>query len=55
MAMHGPLFVPSAEILGAIAQQVDPAAGTSGLLLAAMEPLKDPLLANPPFVLRSDA
>jgi hypothetical protein len=51
----GLLFFPPPEILDAIAQQVDPAAGTSGLLMAAMERLKDPLLVNPPFSLRDAA
>jgi hypothetical protein len=44
-----PLYFPPGEILEAIAKQDDPAAGTSGLLLAGLERLMDPLLVNPPF------
>ena len=51
----GLLFFPPPEILDAIAQRVDPAAGTSGLLMAALERLKDPLLVNPPFSLQDAA
>ena len=49
------VFFPSGEILEAIAKQVDPAAGTSGLLLAGIERLMDPLLVNPPFSSRDAA
>lgn len=42
------LFIPATEILGGIAQQDDPPAGTGRLLMAAMERLKEPELANPP-------
>jgi hypothetical protein len=49
VAEPDPLFFPPGEILEAIAKQVDPAAGTSGLLLAGLERLMDPLLVNPPF------
>jgi hypothetical protein len=49
------LFFPPAGILEAMAKQVDPAVGTSGLLMAGIERLKDPLLVNPPFSLRDAA
>jgi hypothetical protein len=49
VAEPDPLFFPPGEILEAIAKQVDPAAGTSWLLLAGLERLMDPLLVNPPF------
>jgi hypothetical protein len=43
------VFFPPGKILEAIAKQVDPAAGTSGLLLAGIGRFMDPLLVNPPF------
>ena len=49
------VFFTPAVILEAIAKQVDPAAGTSGLLLEGMERLMDPLLVNPPFSSRDAA
>ena len=55
MAEPDHLFFPPGEILEAIAKQVDPAAGTSGLLLAGIERLMDPLLVNPPFCIRDAA
>jgi hypothetical protein len=43
------LFFPPPEILEAIAEQIEPAAGTAGMLLAARYVLNDPSLVNPPF------
>jgi hypothetical protein len=49
----GPLFFPPSDVLDAILQlQVEPAAGTCGLLAAALERLQEPVLVNPPFALR---
>lgn len=53
LTQSGPLFFPPSEILEAIARKEDPAAGTGRLLIAAMERLKDPELANPPFSFRA--
>jgi hypothetical protein len=36
-------------------KRLDPAAGTSELLVAAMGSLKDPLLVNPPFQVRDES
>jgi hypothetical protein len=41
VAEPDPLFFPPGEILEAIAKQDEPAAGTSGLLLAGLERLMD--------------
>jgi hypothetical protein len=48
------LFFPPHEILEAMNLRVDPEAGTSGLLVAAMGRLKEPLLVNPPFQVRDE-
>jgi hypothetical protein len=47
VAEPDPLFFPPGEILEAIAKQVDPAAGTSGLLLAGLERLMTPSTCKP--------
>jgi hypothetical protein len=49
------LFFPPHEILDAMNLRVDPAAGTSGLLVAAMGRLKEPQLVNPPFQVRDES
>jgi hypothetical protein len=46
------LFFPPLEILEAISVQIEPAAGTAGMLIAASELLNNPFLVNPPFCLR---
>jgi len=46
------LFFPPREIQEAICQPIEPSAGSSGLLMSAMEEINDPLLSNPPFCLR---
>jgi hypothetical protein len=43
------IFYRPREIQAAINHLVDSAAGPTGLLMAAMEVIKDPLLINPPF------
>ena len=43
------LFFPPVAIQEAFRELVEPAAGTSGLLLKALEYRQDPLLVNPPF------
>ena len=55
LTLSGPLFFPPSEIMESIAVLGEPAAGTGQLLTAAMERLKDPELANPPFAFRSEA
>lgn len=49
------LFFPPPEVLEAICAQIEPTAGTSGMLMAAMERLNDPLLVNPPFCMQDQA
>lgn len=49
------LFFTPPEILEAISEQIQPAAGTAGLLLAAKGLLNDPSLVNPPFRLERQA
>jgi len=55
MAEDTALFFPPVEILEALGEPVEPAAGTTGLLMAAMSSLRDPLLSNPPFALVAEA
>lgn len=43
------LFFPPLEILEAISEPIEPAAGTAGMLLAARGVLNEPSLLNPPF------
>jgi hypothetical protein len=52
MADSDLLFFPPREIQEVISQPIEPAAGSSGLLMSAMEKINDPLLSNPPFCLR---
>ena len=49
------LFFTPPEILEAISEQIQPAAGTAGMLLAAKGLLNDPSLVNPPFRLERQA
>jgi hypothetical protein len=46
------LFFPPREIQEAFIPPIEPAAGSSGLLMSAMKKFNDPLLSNPPFCLR---
>ncbi len=55
LTLTGPLFFPPSAILESIARLGEPAAGTGRLLMAAMEHLKEPELANPPFAFRAEA